>query len=107
MLIFLNDQDVRLSQDEIREIVSFLPTIPSEYKWLKPNEVVFAHTWNGFSRGYPYLDDNNCWMVDVYWDDMRVIQEYEASRLQRVTKNKGQEEDKEDVIGIILVTGRT
>ena len=86
--LFLNDQDVRLSQDEIREIVSFLPTIPSEYNWIKPNKELFAHTWNGFARGYPYLDDNNCWMVTVFWVDMRVIQEYEASRLQRDTEKR-------------------
>ena len=64
---FLSDQVVRLSHDEIREVVSFLPTIPSDYNWIKPNEVVFAHTWNGFARGYPSLDDNNCWRVTIFF----------------------------------------
>ena len=77
--LFLNDQDVRRSQDEIREIESFLPTISSDYNCIKPNEVVFEHTWNAFAHGYPYLDDNNCWMVTVYCVDRRVVKTTWAS----------------------------
>ena len=81
--LFSNNRDVRLSQEElIRLIISYLPTIPTEYEWIEPDIELFAHSWNGYARGYPYFDDNNRWMVTVYWVDRKEIQEYEARRLQ-------------------------
>lgn len=82
--LFTIHEDVRLSQDEIREILSYIPSIPSDYLWITPNIELFAHSWIGFARGYPYFDDDNRWMVTVFWVDRKVIEEYEASRLQRI-----------------------
>ena len=55
---------------------------------MEPDIELFAHSWNGYARGYPYLDDNNCWMVTVFWVDRKEIQEYEASRLQPIIRKR-------------------
>ena len=55
---------------------------------MEPDIEFFAYSWNGYARGYLYLDDNNRWMVTVFWVDRKVIQEYEASPLHRILEKR-------------------